>query len=796
MNEIARVLEKEDGELVFQSIKDHTKGVIRIARKLSKNQIELIQRIVLVAALLHDLGKYDDRFYDRIMKSGPSIMHQAHGCLLLLHLFRGKYSNNVINALIQMIVGHHGGLKNGKTLRYECEKNGCSNCEGCLDVPDLQLEEIFKYRDQNFVEFFHDLCKKIPASKKILNQDLSEFDTLSSHDQCYIISVCFSILCDADGQDAESFSNPEASKLRKTRKLGLKSLQKKLEKYISKKVDNGPGVTSPEIFKARSDFRQDVLKKTNYPPGFFDAIGPTGIGKTFSLMAWALSHCIYNGMKRVIWVVPYMSITDQISDEFRAIFGNKNVIEHYSTYERKTEKGMSEREDKREALRSLLISNWDCEVIVTTAVQFFESCFSCMPGKSKKIHNISNATIIFDEAQSIPYCFFDPIFSVLNQIQKYSNCSILFMSATLPQFHKIYYQTYKGKNLIEKSTSLVDDYERYFPIFEKTTIHIINRGKRTSYKSIAKRACQKKQSLIILNTQKEAFQVFLNVLDYVDNPNRVLFLATCLTPHHRKKVIESAYQKLESGEGVILVSTQCIESGINISFPYAFRAVGPLESIMQAKGRCNRHGEFKKNGFYIFIPEKNKEGRFSLPLGHYERTTNKCRDLILEGKMDLNNPSLVARYFIEINQGVEKDKSKIEEILRKNWHFKSASNKFKMIASYRPVSLIVENEHTKEEIDKLRNWEENKFKFESYKFKPCISILNLHTINITEKNVEEFRARGLDLNYFEEIDEYTYIYKYKYEEVIGLAGQVFPDIGSSYGFGIIEGKVPEASIVV
>lgn len=166
----------------------------------------------------------------------------------------------------------------------------------------------------------------------------------------------------------------------------------------------------------------------------FSLTVPTGGGKTLSSLAFALKHAIKYKKQRIIYIIPYTSIIEQTADIFRNILGDGNVIEHHMNvdYDKDYDKNYDDDKKEDDGLnrKKLATENWDAPVIVTTNVQFFESLFAAKTSRCRKVHNIANSVLIFDEAQMLPEPYLRPCIRSMGELVANYRCTAVLCTAT------------------------------------------------------------------------------------------------------------------------------------------------------------------------------------------------------------------------------------------------------------------------------------------------------------------------------------------------------------------------------
>lgn len=365
------------------------------------------------------------------------------------------------------------------------------------------------------------------------------------------------------------------------------------------------------------------IEKASAPRGIFSLTVPTGGGKTVASMAFALNHAAANSMKRIIYAIPYTSIIEQNAKVFRDILGQENVVEHHSqvSYE------LSENADELEYRSALATENWDAPVIVTTAVQFFESLYANRSSKCRKLHNIANSVIIFDEAQMIPSNNLRPCVAAIAELVRAYNATAVLCTATQPAIDEMLLEYSKKESVVE----LCPDVDGMFEKFRRTSFE--KEGRLTTDELVSRLESQQ-QVLCIVNTRKFAQEV------YEALPSEGRFhLSTLMCPVHRKQKLDEIRERLKSGKTCRVVSTSLIEAGVDVDFPRVFREMAGLDSILQAAGRCNREGKRSAESSIVTVFES-------------ENKVNKLiavnRDAAEETVRDWTQPnttSTIERYF-------------------------------------------------------------------------------------------------------------------------------------------------------
>lgn len=648
-----------DNQPDWQQLPTHLVNVAQNARKFAE-PFGLHEEAYL-AGLLHDLGKYRVKFQLLLRGLEKAAPHAFAGSGVCLR--RGGAGFMAASFAIN---GHHAGLPNGRednTEKVERQEDAGGSPAELLKTAILDfragLEEAEKRQDRESAQSFQAGLARLENLANV-NPPLRSAgkDPLACE---FLTRLLFSALVDADRLDTERFSQQHKAAKRETYKRQAPSvleLCNKLDTFVAEKANTKQ---SDEVRALRESVRVACEKAALEPRGMFTLNVPTGGGKTLASVNFALRHAEKHGHERIIIVEPYLSIIDQVAKELRAAFGQLAVLEHHSL----SNASATAVRDESPGPLDLAAENWSAPVIVTTTVQFFESLFSDSPAATRKLHHIANSVVIFDEVQNFPRHLLLPLLAMLQQYQKWAGTSLLFMSATLPDFaatvrHAINLGEYAGASLDNKpiQAALKD-----FPNLRNISAPDgpFTMSPRVAYDwnqtfsgpatwaQLADAIEKQPQSLTIVNLKRHAFALCSELLE---RKLRVLHLSTNLCPAHRRQVLRQASGFLQNSTKFALVATQCIEAGVDIDFPVLFRAIAPLDSIAQAAGRCNRHGLQPEPGRVIlFTPEDEgrAEDKKIPPSSIYRQGTELTRSRVFWGA-DLHKSDTFVRYYSRLFQ--------------------------------------------------------------------------------------------------------------------------------------------------
>lgn len=429
--------------------------------------------------------------------------------------------------------------------------------------------------------------------KASLDKATKAWNKIDEDDYQLLVRMLFSCLVDADFLDTERFMSPDKSLARQSAKASLEQMRTQLEEYVSHFNREG------RINEARATFLDQCRNHGRTAKRkIYSLTLPTGAGKTVSSMMWALEHAIAQGCERIIYVIPYTSIITQTAQTFREIFGADQVLEHHSDVD------VKERPDEAMEYTKLMTENWDVPLVVTTNVQFFESLYAHRVSRCRKLHNICNSVVVFDEVQMFPPRLLNPILRMVESLHYAFRVEPLFCTATLPVFDEDILSDSKRFGheffFLEEPVQEVVPYDaKLFAPFDKVRYHW--NPLRLSTEELAERLAQHESFLCIVNSRKDAARLYTALQAQEKASEGLIHLSRRMCSAHIQERIEEIRRRLKAGEPVRVVSTQLVEAGVDLDFPVVYRAMAGLDSVIQAAGRCNREGRMVEPGeVYIF----------------------------------------------------------------------------------------------------------------------------------------------------------------------------------------------------
>ena len=594
-----------------QLLRDHLTGVADLAGRFAAAFGE--EEMGRLLGLYHDVGKYSREFQAYIRadeaekkKRRGSVDHSTAGAQEIAKLRQGAAA-----PLAFCIAGHHAGIPN---RGERADPEGAATLLGRLKrkgLPDYRA-----YRTEN------DAPAAVPSA--LYAQVAAE-----AFPAMLYTRMLFSCLVDADFLDTEDFMAAGKAGREGFASLDtlLERLQKSLEEKFSKpKTEKEKQKRQLPINEKRSALlAQSIAAGKEAKGNLYRLTVPTGGGKTISSLAFALHYAAHakRKRKRIIYVIPYTSIIEQNAAVFRELLGEENVVEHHQHVD------YDDVQDTDMNRKRLATENWDAPVIVTTNVQFFESLFSNRPSKCRKLHNLAESIVIFDEAQMIPLDYLRPSLAAIEALVRHYACTAVLCTATQPPLGQFFSDDMQP---LEICSALMEN----AAFFRRTKIEL--REGTLTEEELAEELAAHAQALCIVNVKKTAQHVF----DLLEEEEGNYHLSTNLYPVHREQVLAEIRARLKDGKPCRVISTSLVEAGVDLDFPCVYREINGLDSIVQAAGRCNREGRrtAEESVVHVFSLEKlAKNAQLAA-----EITKNVARSFA----EDLASPEAIRRYFEEL----------------------------------------------------------------------------------------------------------------------------------------------------
>ncbi len=515
------------------------------------------QVLAQASGQLHDLGKYTEKFQGRLTGDLHRVDHATWGAYMALQRYTGR-EQGLAHLIAYGIAGHHAGLANGLNGEARSSLMDRLGDDYRATLPPLHA----KWEAE--ISLPPKLC--LPEGFKP-NPNRGAFQL------SLLARMVFSCLVDADFVDTDNYYRQLEGKPPRAENAGpsLEVLRERLDAKLSGfKADS-------DVNRIRADVLAHVRGQAAHAPGLFSLTVPTGGGKTLASLAFALDHAIAHGLRRIIYVIPFTSIVEQTAAVFREAFGELGeaaVLEHHSAFQ---DDGKSELQSIEK--RRLAMENWDAPIVVTTAVQFFESLYADRPSRCRKLHNIASSVVILDEAQTLPLNLLRPCVTLLDELAHNYRSSIVLCTATQPALRRDQGFTDGLEDVHELAPEPPRLYEKLRRVRARHVGVLDDDALASEMKS-------RDQVLCIVNNRRHARVLF----DAIADAPGARHLTTLMYARHRSAVLADVREQLKAGEPCRVISTSLIEAGVDVDFPAVLRAEAGLDSIAQAAGRCNREG--------------------------------------------------------------------------------------------------------------------------------------------------------------------------------------------------------------
>jgi len=634
-----------------QLLADHLRNVAITAGRFAE-AAGLPREMGEWAGWLHDLGKYSDEFQRHLLAEDTTFVeHAAHGAAIAA-------AAGAIECAFA-VAGHHTGLATRHKLQQlRSRDEATAGLQSGTRVWDRAERFAAVAREDAGIDG--------KPSRTVANAG----DELRVELRTRMLLSC---LVDADRLDAEAWGSRSRTDLR----ADVEALKPtaRLTSVLNHIAALAAGHPESRVASVRREVLEASLTAADREPGFFSLTVPTGGGKTLASLAFALKHAAQYQKRRLVFVLPFLTIIEQNASVIREATGEgannwgRVVLEHHSNVA-----GMDEPQGDadRELRRRLLAENWDVPIVVSTTVQFFESLFSDRPSSLRKVHNVARSVIVLDEAQTFPPGMLRPLVAMLRQLVDDHGCTVLFCTATQPALsNPIKGQSGQDALIPEGSIrEIVNDPESLFRALKRVRVAWPS-GREVSMQDVAADMSAVGQALAIMNTKKQASELYRALA--VFDPSAI-HLSTRLCAAHRTAVLTEVRRRLKASEPCVVSATQLVEAGVDIDFPAVWRVLGPLDGIAQAAGRCNREGKLTSGRVTVFRAVGG-----TLPRGAYHAATQVTDGLLRGGVTpDIDRPATFADYFVRLYNVRDLDESRVG-VAREQFDFPAVAERFRLI---------------------------------------------------------------------------------------------------------------------
>lgn len=616
---IAHVRES-DGAI--QTLEEHLSGVAAEAKRLA-SKINLGDQGELLG-LLHDIGKYSQEFQAYI-QSATGLLNQDEDDYVDATCLRGRIDHSTAGAqllwgelsnqselgrlvgqvLALCVASHHSGLIDclapdggdafGQRMRKSTERTYLDEVLAAADQEIIRRARAVLHRPQ-LVRGLQGRLAKIGTSESAAGKGV-----IAQQQIGLLVRFLFSCLIDADRVDTADFEKPRAARNRMHgRYEEWPVLASRLEAHLATFEQRQP------IDGLRADIAQHCLDAAARPRGLYTLTVPTGGGKTLASLRFALHHAARHGMDRVIYAIPFTSIIDQNADVVRNVLEptdapasqGRVVLEHHGNL-------TPEQQGWRE---KMLSENWDAPVIYTTNVQLLETLFGAGTRGARRMHQLADAVIVFDEIQTLPVNCVHIFNNAINFLVEQCGSTVVLCTATQPLLDRV--EPDYGSLRIPDGHELMPDVRGLFAKLKR--VEVVNQRKPGGWANeeiadLALEECRRAGScLVIVNTKASALALYQMCVSRQATP--VVHLSTSMCPAHRKRILRIIRHRLKWMKPVLCISTQLIEAGVDVDFGTVIRFTAGLDSIAQAAGRCNRHGRRETGIVHVVNPAEENLG--------------------------------------------------------------------------------------------------------------------------------------------------------------------------------------------
>jgi len=585
-----------------QRLSEHLNNVAMLASQFA--EAFCAGETAKVLGILHDLGKRDPLFQKVLRQQAIHVNHSAAGAAVVRQMYEGFDSPLLLSSVLY---AHHGSLRvdDGLAALLRRELTG-SDEPYDEDHNHLTLIGAAKLTDALRAEGI-----KLPNPKKLQIPPFHRDNDLHIQRMLWM-RLLLSVLVDADYCDTAQHYGTPFAEVPLDIPAALRALERKHDAIRS------ASTAATTLNTLREQLYQDCRTAADKPRGVYTLTAPTGMGKTLSLLQFALRHAAAHGLRRVIVILPYLSLMQQNVAVYREIL--PDLLESHSM--------AVWNEETRH-----LAERWEAPLIVTTSVQFFEALFKNRAPDCRKLHQLAKSVIVFDEAQTLPSHLLPPTLQSLRALHDLAGCTVVFSTATQPSYDQLTQVGWHTDEIVQNVPAL-------YRATRRVTVDW-RTGKPIALETLAEEIGSQQQCLVIVNLRKHA-RTLAGALETWTEKGSLFYLTTDLCIRHRTAVLEEVHRRLANGLPCTLVATQCVEAGVDLDFPVLYRALGPLESIIQAAGRCNRNGAAPDGRVTVFIPDT--EGTL-YPSDWYQWQSECVQEMLSQGPVDLQNPEQIRMYF-------------------------------------------------------------------------------------------------------------------------------------------------------
>lgn len=785
-----------EDQLREQTVAEHTQGVYELCG--NKGRKLQIANIAQLCAIFHDIGK-EKKVFDDYIKADIDVQRSLKGKIEhsssgAKYVFEKYHTGDKLDVLLSEIISyavaaHHGVFdcvnKQGSinfTHRIEQVQNFeevCHNSEEEI-LSKYDIDKIYDKAKKELYDVFQkiiSLIKKEQSGKTEIKRELNFYLA------CFQRLV-LSILIDSDWEDTAKFMREIESVIFESKEVFAKA-SNNFQKYMEtikvsfskkKRTDK-----ENEIFKIRNEIQNECIAFAKNEVGIYRLSIPTGGGKTLSGLSYALAFAKeHPGTERIFYIAPFISVIEQNVDVIKKAVGNDEwVLEHHSSVIRENEM------DDKNVWTDF---SWEEPFVCTTFVQFMNTLFSDKKQAIRRMHRLTNSVIIIDEVQAIPVKCVYTFNYMMNFLQRVCNANIVLCTATQPELD---YNKFACPILYSQPTDMISNLGMRFKQFER--VKVIPQKRKKNYKlcelaeEIGRQVNTYQSILVVLNTKDAVSSVYNKLNEIVEESVHVEYLTTNLCAEHRSekiKMIKLGLEDREHGGKWIVVSTNLIEAGVDISFECVYRSMAGLDSVAQTAGRCNRNGERERGDVFIVNVEDENKGRMeelldainatqyvltecdsssSILSPQYMKTFYKQYFFMEEYKMSFPIEEYDTNIFKILSMGFkEREKTKFAYIKQA---YKTAGRYYQVI-DQSSVGVIVpygEGRQIVNQVQEVCNYREMKL---------LIRKAQRYTVNIPQYKLEQYCEKGIISPCKEPFSNIYFATHGSYNKDMGMTGEI------------------------
>lgn len=637
--------------------------------------------------LLHDVGKHTERFQKVLRHEMVKVDHAIVGAECYAELADEDIctSDFIFLLICHCINAHH------TELRGDFEDIGIDGVYPLpkhFEAPYAMTDDRDKLNALSGEKEFDEIKAFVENNQLLLTLSEGDYpvvESMNNAEKMLFVRMLQSCLVDADYSATAMFDDPNFVEMIEDRELVADAFLQKLAKYHEQLVQGSD--LKNQMNQLRNQVYDDAAAAAGQPIGFFTLTAPTGTAKTLAMMRFALGHAKKHALKRVVIVLPYLSITSQNAQVYRDIFGEEAVLEDDSTTEYPDE-------------ARIYAERWSSPIIVTTSVKFLETLQAARASDLRRLHQLANAVIIFDESQTMPTDMTDISIKTLQAMPRYYGSSIVLSTATQPSYrYRDALRDFHAAEIIRDPEKLYRDYAAA----KKTQVQFSTDCEWTA-EDLADHFGKYAQAICVSNTTKKALQLYRTFADRYGEDTS-LYLSSRLCPAHKTQVMEAVKKRLRSGERCYLLSTQCVEAGVDFDFPAGAREYASMTSVSQTAGRINRNG--KKDLAEMLVFRSDQNGPYDFPSDAYRNeadiTFHMASDIRRKQALDTNCLKDIDAYYCNLFSGDSAHGHDRKGIKAAEQHcdLQAMAKEYKLIQDSHQCNVIVPYEGCMEEFHSL-----------------------------------------------------------------------------------------------